>query len=181
MATDSINTVARPYAKAAFDIAMEADALESWSKSLNYLAVVMEIPLVYEFIETPGNTVKVVEDFMLKAVGSELDDVIKRFLHILIENKRLLAIGAIATLFDELKAEALKKIDVEVLTFEPLKESQQQSLSASLKKRLGREVQLNVSVDKSILGGAVIRAGSLVIDGSVRSKLNALNVGLLEA
>ncbi len=180
MATDSTNTVARPYAKAIFDIALAQNALNEWSKTLHYLAVVVELPDVRAYIETPGKTSEELVAFMQAVCGKDISESHFRLIEVLVDNKRLLVIDAISCLFDALKAEQEKTLDVDVISFDSLNDKQQQSLSESLKKRLNREVQLKVIVDKSILGGAVIHAGSLVIDGSVRSKLDALNIGLLD-
>jgi F-type H+-transporting ATPase subunit delta len=98
----------------------------------------------------------------------------KNFLDLLAEQRRLPVLGDIAAQFEYLRAEAEKTIDVEVRAATPLDASQEQRLAASLEKRLGRSVRLHVSLDESLLGGAVVKAGDLIIDGSVRSRLEQL-------
>jgi F-type H+-transporting ATPase subunit delta len=106
--------------------------------------------------------------------GSELDAKAQNFVLVLAANKRLALLPDIATLFEELKADYEKTVDVEVISAFGMDSSAESSLVAALKKRLQRDVKLNVTVDRALIGGMIVRAGDLVIDGSVRGRLNKL-------
>lgn len=84
----------------------------------------------------------------------------------------------IKALYEVYRAEQEKILEVDVVSYSELTPAQQQRLSESLSQRLSRKVSLKISIDPSLLGGALIRAGDLVIDGSVRGKLNMLGTSL---
>lgn len=181
MATDSINTVARPYAKAVFDIALDKEMLGEWSNMLALMSAVTEDETVKDFIDTPGKTTDEVVSFLTSICADNINESAQNLLQVLAKNRRLQVLTAVFQQFEILKAEQEKLLQVEVTSFSDLTDKQCNEMSQSLKDRLKRDIHLNVTIDKTILGGAVIRAGSLVIDGSVRNKLNALNLGLQEA
>ncbi|MDH5180518.1 MAG: F0F1 ATP synthase subunit delta, partial [Gammaproteobacteria bacterium] len=103
-----------------------------------------------------------------------LDDQGKNFVRVLGENKRLNVVAEIAALYERHRAEAEKVVEAEVVSAFAMSDAQRKQMAEALKKRLGRDVNLVSRVDESILGGAIVRAGDLVIDGSVASKLNKL-------
>ena len=174
MATDTTITVARPYAKAAFEIALEREKLASWSQLLKILAQVSLDTEVQSVIQRPGTKPEDIASFFIDIAGSYADQEGQNFIKILAENNRLLALPDILAAYEHLRAEQEKSLTVSVVTFSELSESQKKSIAESLKKRLKREIELQESVDESLLGGAIIRAGDMVIDGSVRGKLEKL-------
>jgi F-type H+-transporting ATPase subunit delta len=99
---------------------------------------------------------------------------VRHFLALLAENKRMLVLTDIAVIFKELREEAEKTMTAEVVSARELTAEQADKISAALKQRLGRDVTLNTSVDETLLGGAIVRAGDLIIDGSALGKLNRL-------
>jgi F-type H+-transporting ATPase subunit delta len=181
MATDSITTVARPYAKAAFELALEEKSLKAWSAMLYLMANIALNEEVKALVESPGKSAKAVSDFFIDVCGKHINQAGQHFLKVLSENNRLLVLPEICSIFEFLKAEQEKTLEVDVLSFEKLDKQQEKAMHDALKKKLSRDIQLNIKIDKSLLGGAVIQAGSLVIDGSVRTKLDNLNLGLQEA
>ncbi|MGL4274494.1 MAG: F0F1 ATP synthase subunit delta, partial [Pseudomonas paracarnis] len=110
----------------------------------------------------------------IEVCGDKFDVKVQNFIHVIAENDRLPLLPEIAALFDLYKAEAEKSVDVEVTSAFALNQEQQDKLAKVLSARLNREVRLQASEDASLIGGVVIRAGDLVIDGSIRGKIAKL-------
>ncbi|GAA6205557.1 F0F1 ATP synthase subunit delta [Colwellia sp. 1_MG-2023] len=168
-----LTTVARPYAKAAFDFAVEAKAIDAWHEMLTFAAEVSKDATITEYI-SGGASVEQATDLFLKVCDVQLDSNGQNLIKVMAENQRLLVLPQVLTQFSELKAEFEKEISVDVTSAVKLKVAQQKVISAALEKRLARKVKLNCSVDKNVVSGLVIKAGDMVIDGSVRGKLNRL-------
>lgn len=169
-----LNTLARPYAKAAFEYALAKQDLANWSATLSLLAKVVKIDEVKNALGVPSLTSKQQAEIMIDLCGEELDSRIHSFVHILAENKRLVLLPEIAKLFVELKADVEKTVDVDVLSAFPMDTAAEQNLAISLAKKLSRDVKVKCTVDKSLIGGIVIRAGDMIIDGSIRGRLTKL-------
>jgi len=168
-----LTTVARPYAKAAFDFALEANAIDSWLAQLTFAAEVSKDATIYDYI-SGGASIEQAITLFLNVCGEQVDSKGQNFLKIMAENKRLLALPQVLTQFCELKAEYEKTIAVDVTSAVELNTAQETSLSAALEKRLARKVKLNCKVDATIISGLIIEAGDMVIDGSIAGKLNRL-------
>ncbi|MEW5250364.1 F0F1 ATP synthase subunit delta [Microbulbifer sp. 2201CG32-9] len=169
-----LSTLARPYAKAAFASASEASDLKGWSAGLATAAAVSQSHKVGELLDNPQLTSEARADSFLSVCGDKLSEPGKRFIRLLAENHRLRLLPEISSLFEELKAQAEATLDVEVVSAHPLSEAQAQRLTRALGEKFAREVHLRSSVDESLLGGAVIRAGDTVIDGTLRGRLTKL-------
>ncbi len=169
-----LSTMARPYAKAAFEYALSGGKLDDWSKMLATAASVAEEPKVAELLASPSATSTRLATVFVDLCGEDLDQQGANFVAELARNKRLGLLPQISEQFETLKAEQQKLVDVVVTSAFPLEEAQEKQLASKLSKRLNREVQMHTSVDKDLLGGVLIRAGDLVIDGSVRGKLAKL-------
>ncbi len=174
----SYSQIARPYARAAFECALEDKALAQWSATLELLSDLSKVADFARFIALPEVGSKEMVDLVFEAVGSQLDENAKNLVRLLAHNDRLNALSAVKACFDKLKEEHEKAINAEVVSFAPMSKDQKDKLIASLKNKLQRDVTLSERVDKSLLGGAVVHAGDLVIDGSVRGKLKKLEVEL---
>jgi F-type H+-transporting ATPase subunit delta len=174
-------TIARPYANAVFDIAKERHAIDDWSRQLQLAAAVAAQPEIVEIIESPATTSIEKSNALARVCGEDLSREGKQFLQVLARNKRLHLLGEISEQFEALRAQEEASLDVEVVSAFPLSEPENQRLVAALGRRFGREIQLTASVDESLLGGAIIRAGDAVIDGSVRGKLEKLAESLQRA
>lgn len=172
-------TIARPYAQAAFDIAQQGNRLAPWSDMLQLLAAVAADPAIESMVANASIETEKVVDIIIGVCGEQLDDTGRNFVRVLAENHRLNVLPEIAAQYDAYRAEAEKTVEAEVASAFPLSDAQQQNIIAALKKRLGREVTLKATVDESIVGGAVVRAGDLVIDGSVSGQLQKLAANLL--
>lgn len=166
-------SLARPYAKAVFELAQEKGAFNDWSERLQALAQVTENETVRQAIATPSVDKKQLVDAILAAAGSEGEET-RNLVALLAENGRLTAVSEMAEQFDALRAEAEKITQAEVVSATELSDSQRDAIAARLKEKLGTEVTLTTSIDESLIGGAIVRAGDLVIDGSVRAKLERL-------
>lgn len=169
-----LTTIARPYAKAAFQHALENNALEFWSKTLAQLALVASDSQVKALLLKPDLTTEKKVAFFASVSDQAINNAQKNLLTQLADNKRLGTLPAIHVLFEDFLAEQQKTVDVDVSSAFPLKDEEVQKLVASLKTRLGREVRLQSNVDESLIGGVVIHAGDMVIDASVKGKLAKL-------
>jgi F-type H+-transporting ATPase subunit delta len=170
-------TIARPYAQAAFDYAVENKAITQWQEMLAFAAEVSTNETIESLLTGSLAAEKLAEVFN-GVCGEQLDQEGQNLMTILAENRRLQALPDIALLFNQLKAEYEKEIDVAVTSAVKLTKQQQSSLSKSLETRLARKVKLNCSVDPELIAGVLIKAGDTVIDGSLRSKLNRLSDAL---
>jgi F-type H+-transporting ATPase subunit delta len=167
-------TVARPYARAAFEEAKAGKHLGPWSESLRRAAAVVEDSRVQNLLGNPAVSTPELAKFVIGLAGPQLDEQGRNFVQTLAENRRLAYLPEISTLFDELKDEAEGVIDVTVTSAAPLENGQRETLSAALQRRLKRQIRLHCETDPALIGGAVLRAGDLVIDGSVRSRLDRI-------
>lgn len=167
-------TIARPYANAVFSLAQEKGELKAWSDLLAVLAQCVSEPEMQSIITSPAVSDEQVVDVLADIAGDAMTTDAKHFLALLAENDRLLLMTEITVLFEALRAEAEKQMTADVISARELSPEQADKISAALKKRLGRDITLNTSIDESLLGGAIIRAGDLVIDGSALGKLNRL-------
>ena len=167
-------TIARPYAQAAFDEARKLGNLKGWSETLQAVAQATLNPDVRAVITSPRVIPSQLEALMLALSGGKPTVAEANFIKLLTENQRLTILPEIAAHFESLRAEEEKSVDVLVTSAFDLNEAQKQNIVAALKKRMGREIRLRSEVDNKLLGGAVIRAGDKVIDGSARSQLAEL-------
>jgi F-type H+-transporting ATPase subunit delta len=167
-------TIARPYAKAAFEEARQLQHLSSWSQSLRTAAIVVQDPQVHDLLGNPSVKPTQLAQFINELAGEKLDETGRNFVRTLAENHRLAYLPEISTLFESMKDEAEGVIDVTVISAAPLQATQQQTLATALQRRLKREVRLHCQTDATLIGGAVLRAGDLVIDGSLRARLDRI-------
>lgn len=182
------NTIARPYARAAFDLARSADRLGPWSEALNAAGELLADGRAAKFLASPklddAQRLEFLTGLIRDAGGDRgvLDGQDKagtNFLKLLIEYNRVDALPEIAEHFDQLKARVENTVDVTVTAAVELSDAQQQEITTALKSRLGREVRLTTETDETLIGGAVIRAGDVVIDGSLRARLEGLATALV--
>ena len=167
-------TVARPYAKAAFEEAQAAKHLGPWSETLRTAATVVQDPQVRHLLGNPSVSTSQLAQFVIDLSGTKLDGQGRNFVQTLAENRRLAYLPEISSLFDELKDDAEGVVDVTVTSAAPLEANQRQALAGALERRLRRQVRLTCDTDPSLIGGAVLRAGDLVIDGSLRTRLERI-------
>jgi F-type H+-transporting ATPase subunit delta len=175
------STIARPYAKAVFELAFEQKKLAAWSEVLAAAAAIVADERVAKLLTSPRVTPAQLADFVIELVGQALkrndglDEQARNFMRTLAVNRRLGLLPEIVVAYERLRAESENSVDVTVTSAVPLDEQQRQQYAAALKKRLKREVRLHSAVDPKLLGGAVLRADDLVIDGSLRGRLERLS------
>jgi len=167
-------TIARPYAKAAFEEAKGRKQLGPLSESLRTAAAVVQDPRVQRLLGNPTVSKAELAQLVIDLAGPQLDENGRNFVRTLADNRRLAYLPEISALFDELKDAAEGVVDVTVTSAAPLANGQLESLSAALERKLKRQVRLQCETDPSLIGGAVLRAGDLVIDGSLRSRLERI-------
>ncbi len=171
-------TIARPYAQAIFSLAQEQDDLKGWSAMLQYAAAVAADPQMVAVIDSPAFDDSQVADLFIEICGKKLNDAGKNMIRVLADNDRLTLLPEVAMLFEQQRATVEGTVVAEVTSATALSKAQQKNIAEALTKKLGRDVTLECKVDESLLGGAIIRAGDVVIDGSVVGKLEKLATAL---
>ena len=176
-------TIARPYAKAIFELASEEGSLQAWLERLTTAAAIADDADMQALFELPSMLPSEHVELFL-SVYAGIDDAeksnneFKNFIGLLAENSRLPALPAISAAFEVLKQEADGKVEVQVTSAQVLNDKQKDEIAKSLAKKLGKEVNITSEVDESLIAGAIIRAGDLVIDGSVLARLGKLSTAL---
>lgn len=176
------HTLARPYAVALFDLARNEGRLDQWSLALSVAAMVAEDERVLAAMQDPKHNDADRLRLLTGLFGGTAADALlggsdregTNFLKLLVENDRVEVLPEVAELYEQMKAEAENTLDVTVTSAAPLTDDLVQRIRGALQKKLGREVNLSTAIDEGLIGGAVIRAGDFVIDGSVRSRLGKL-------
>ncbi|HEY5716250.1 MAG TPA: F0F1 ATP synthase subunit delta [Psychromonas sp.] len=172
-----LTTVARPYARAAFEFAVDSNNIEVWSAMLSFATEVVNNPTIAAILK--GNkAAQELASLFVDICEGQLDDNGLNFIKIMAENGRLSVLPRVAELYAELESEHKKVINVDVVSAYALSKKQQEELSKSLEKRLARKVNLNCSIDKTLIAGLVITAGDLVIDSSAKGQLTRLSNAL---
>lgn len=169
-----ISTIARPYAKAVFDLADQDSSYDKWSDVLSLLSSIVDNDTVQSLFEDPFVDKSRLSELIKGVCADNVDDQARNLVDTLIDNGRLNAIDAISARYEELRAEAESVVEAHVESALPLDDSQLEKLNASLEKHFGKKVKLATSVNEDLMGGILIRAGDTVIDGSVRTKLEKL-------
>ena len=168
-------TLARPYARAAFAIARDAGALPAWSDALAFAARVAADPQVAGLLGNPKLTQADATTLLAPEGANAL---FGNFLGLLFDNRRLALLPEIAGLYDELRFEAERVVKARVTSAVALPAGELETIKAALSRRFGREVEIETAVDAELIGGAVIDAGDVVIDGSIKGKLGRLETAL---
>ena len=168
-------TLARPYARAAFAVARDASRLPAWSDALGFAARVAADPQVAALLGNPKLTR---DDALVLMAPDAAGEEFSNFLGLLFDNRRLGLLPEIAGLFDELRFEAERVVRARVTSAVALPAAELETIKAALRRRFGREVEVETAVDPALLGGAVIDAGDVVIDGSLKGKLGRLQAAL---
>ena len=167
-------TLARPYARAAFESARETRSINDWSDRLGMLAVISSEPKILDQLNNPSLSTSNHITLLTEVIGETLPQGIANFLNILSANSRLPLLPAIFGLFEEYKADIQKIMDVDIFSAFDFDEKHLEKLSDRLSRHLEREVNLRKHIDPSLMGGILIRAGDTVIDGSIKGRLAML-------
>ena len=167
-------TLARPYARAAFEHARAAGDLAAWQTALSELAAITADPKVAAAMRDPNQTAAQRAMTLSGLAGEEVPSAVANLLAIMADNGRLALLPEVAMLFDRLKQAVESTVAVHVTSAYPLSDAETQQLADTMQEKLARSITLTSETDPSLLGGALIRADDLVIDGSVRGRLNKL-------
>ncbi len=173
-----LSTLARPYAKAAFELAREEGSLKQWGEALDRLSAAVQNPDISNLIGHPAVVKADLAGMLSSLIQEQVGDKGNSLVKLLVENGRLKVAPQIAEQFEALRAAAESRIDVEIATAAEVAPRAQEQLADAVSKRLNRDVVVSWSVDDSLLAGAVIRAGDLVIDGSAKGELEKLRTAL---
>ncbi len=169
-----VSSIARPYAQAVFELAKESGRFDDWSRQLALLTEIAEHPDFSALIGDPRINRDQVLDVVLEIADDRLDEQARNFVRILSHYRRLSSLPLITQLYESLRAEDEGVVEAELEAAYELDSEQQARLIDALQERLGRKVRLTSQINKDLIGGAVVRAGDWVIDGSVRTRLNKL-------
>lgn len=167
-------TVARPYAKAAFEYALEAGVLPKWLNIFDTLALLVQDPQVRSLLHDPKVSDSQLAGLFIGMLGSELDSEAENFINLLASRSRFAALPYIRDIYTELYAEQQKTITAKVYTTQELNPAQAEKLKQAMAQRLDREVELETVIDPTIFGGVRVEAGDLVIDGTIQGRLQRL-------
>ncbi len=169
-------TIARPYARAAFETAQagKKKGLALWSDMLGLASAIAADAAMQRLLASPALDQRQKAELLIELCGDTLDPAGSNFIRLLADNHRLSLLPAIAQVYEQLRSDAEKTVEAEIIAAFEVSDEQRDKLAKVLRKRLGRDVTLSCRVDESLIGGAIIRAGDLVIDGSARSKLGKL-------
>lgn len=169
-----LNTLARPYAKAAFSAALDQGDTLSWSNALITLNAITQTEKVAQLIADPSVSALDKAKAITELAGDQCNEGAANLLVVLAENDRLTLFPEISAQFELLRSEHEKTANVLVTSAFELSDAQQQTLKQKLTAKLQRDISISVTVDEALIGGVIIKTGDLVIDDSVRGKLSKL-------
>lgn len=171
-------STARPYAKAVFDLATEANQQDNWTSALDALAAIAKDKDFVDVAAAPQVKVEQLEKLVIDIAGDKLPQGGDNFVKLLAQNGRLEILPDIQQQYALLLAKSRKSIEAEVLTARPLSDDQKNKLTDALQARLGVTVSIVETIDENLIGGAIIKAGDLVIDGSAKGRVEKLAIAL---
>jgi F-type H+-transporting ATPase subunit delta len=171
-------TAARPYANAVYDIANQAGALDSWGDALANLSTLVSDVQMSELLNNPGMDKQQKGDMLIQVLGDKLGEQQKNLVKLMAENGRLSIMPDVRDQFEVARAKAENKVEAEVVSAFELTAQQTDELVNTLKNKLGCDVTLTTTVDESLIGGVVIKAGDTIIDASMKSQLDSLALSL---
>ncbi|MEE9356002.1 MAG: F0F1 ATP synthase subunit delta [Methylococcaceae bacterium] len=169
-----LRTLARPYAEAVFKRSKETSSAAEWSEMLRFLASLVKNEQLLSIIENPRISNEKLQSLLIDICAEHISKEGENFIRLLLQNNRLKLIPYVQTLFEEFRADDEGYLEVTVQSAFSLDAQQVKKLSTKLKNVLEKEVRLNVEIDKSLIGGILVRAGDRVIDGSVKGQLQQL-------
>lgn len=167
-------SLARPYAKAIFELARDAGEYAQWSDQLELLAAIAQDPSMGEFIANPAVSEKQLAELIIDVAGALLDEQGRNLVKLLAHNDRVTVVADINQQFLVLRDNAEQVIEAQLITAAEVDETQKQAFEVALSARLGKKINLEATVDETLIGGAIVRAGDWVVDGSVKAQLQDL-------
>jgi F-type H+-transporting ATPase subunit delta len=174
----SLTTLARPYAKAAFELANSDSNLAAWDDMLSAVAIITADEGMANWLQSPHSTAEKAVEIIVEAMGGEVDSRFQGYLGVLADNDRLSLCREISRMFEYLRADAERRLQVRVVSATALQDADIERMQSALAKRFDREITLSNEIDADVLGGAIIYAGDQVIDGSLLGRLKRLEASL---
>jgi F-type H+-transporting ATPase subunit delta len=171
-------TAARPYANAVYDTASESNSLDSWGEALTNLAAVVSDAQMSKLLESPDLGKAEKGDLIIKVLGDNLTDKQQNLVKLMAENNRLKLMPDVLEQFEVARAKAENKIEAEITSAFELSAEQVSELVNTLKNKLGSDITVTTSIDESLIGGVIIKAGDTIIDASMKSQLDSLALSL---
>ena len=171
-------TAARPYAKAVFELARNSGNYDAWSQRLSLLKAVVADPAVAVALDDPSNTSADRASLVEKIVGDKLDAEGVNMVRLLAENNRLSLLSEVGEIYEHLRADEEGTLEATVITAMALDDNYRNKIAEALQRRFDKKVNIIEEIDDSLIGGAIIRAGDIVIDGSVKGRLSQLGSSL---
>jgi len=168
------STIARPYARAVFDLALEEGALDRWSDMLSLMGAIAEVPDMKNVIANPETDREVVLGIFFDVAGTRLDKQGRNFLRLLMQGRRAGLLALIIRIYEALRAEEENRCVARVLSARNLTPEQEKTVRTELERTLGRNVELDCAVDEGLIGGIVVRVGDRIIDGSALGRLEQM-------
>ncbi len=169
-----ITTAARPYARAVFELAQEKGELDVWEQRLAFMAAVASDPSMRNLLASPKLSREQAAELFNKVTGDQVGEHGQNMVRMMAENDRLALLPDILPLYQQFKAEAEGMVEAEIVSAMPVNDEQQAAIAKALQVRLGREIKLVNRIDETLIGGAVIKAGDLVIDGSIQGRFDKM-------
>ncbi len=170
-----LSTAARPYAKAVFEMAQAEGDLGGWSETMSFLSAVASDDTMKQALQAPASSRQSKSDALIKVCGDKLSEKAHNLVRLMAENDRLSLLPDVALQYESFKADSEGTVDAIVRTAMTLDDSQQNRIAEALGKRLNRKVNVVCVIDETLLGGAIIQANDLVIDGSIKGRLDKLS------
>lgn len=167
-------TIARPYAQAVFELAQETSGVSEWSDALAVLSQIVSDSQMRLLVNNPKISHEQLQDLVIGIGNDAFPQPFRNFVKVLVSASRLQYAPQVAELFEAMRAEAEGTIDVEVRAAYELDQAQEDNIARRISERLGKKVKISSTIDESLIGGAVIRAGDSVIDASLRGRLNEM-------
>ncbi len=171
-------TAARPYANAVYDIAHETGALDLWSDALANLSAVVSDAQMSKLLDDPGSGKNQKGELIIQILADNLNEQQQSLVKLMAENGRLKLMPDVLEQFEVARAKAENKIEAEVISAFELSAEQTNTLVKTLKNKLGCDITLTTSIDESLIGGVIIKAGDTIIDASMKSQLDSLALSL---
>lgn len=171
-------TTARPYARAVFELAEDVDAAKDWSEQLGFMSAVATDRDMLALLDNPKLSCQQAADLFIQVCGDQIDDQGANLVKLMSENGRLQVIPEVYGLFEQMCSDAEGVVEAEIVSAYKVRKDQEAAIAKALMKRLGKSVKLTSRIDKSLMGGAIIRAGDLVIDGSLKGQLDKISGAL---
>jgi F-type H+-transporting ATPase subunit delta len=172
-------SIARPYAKAVFDLAQETSSFDAWTTALANLAAIGNDESFKTLVSDPRVDGSKVTELLIDLSKDTLPEGGANLINLLVQNDRLAALNDIGQQYVDLVAKAQALVNAEVVSAMVLTEDQKSSLTSALEARLGMKVKLEETIDPDLVGGAIVKAGDMVIDGSAKGRIEKLTTALM--